>query len=122
MRQTWRWFGPNDAVSIDDMLQAGVQGVVTALHHIKPGVVWPLDDIKQRQSEIAIMRDGSASTLKWEVVESLPVSEDIKRQSGEWKQHIELYRKSRTKLRQGGVEVVCYNFRPVLDWKRTDLA
>ena len=122
MRQTWRWFGPNDAVSIDDMLQAGVQGVVTALHHIKPGVVWPLDDIKQRQSEIAIMRDGSASTLKWEVVESLPVSEDIKRQSGEWKQHIELYRKSLTNLRQAGVEVVCYNFMPVLDWTRTDLA
>lgn len=122
MRQTWRWFGPQDAVSIDDLLQAGVQGVVTALHHIKPGFVWSMEEIKQRQSEIATLRDGAASSLNWEVVESLPVSEDIKRQSGEWKQHIEHYRQSLTNLHQAGVEVVCYNFMPVLDWTRTDLA
>ncbi len=122
MRQTWRWFGPHDAVSVDDLLQAGVQGVVTALHHIKPGVVWSMEEIKQRQSEIATLSDGAASSLKWEVVESLPVSEDIKRQSGEWKQHIEHYRQSLTNLHQSGVEVVCYNFMPVLDWTRTDLA
>lgn len=122
MRQTWRWFGPNDAVSIDDLLQAGVQGVVTALHDIAPGEVWSSEQISQRQLEIARMADGSPSNLAWEVVESLPVSEDIKRQSGNWKQHIENYRKSLSNLHTSGIEVVCYNFMPVLDWTRTDLA
>ena len=122
MLQTWRWFGPNDSVSIDDMLQAGVQGVVTALHHIPPGVVWSAEQITQRQQEIAHMADGSSSGLRWEVVESLPVSEDIKRQAGDWKQHIENYRRSLSNLHAAGIEVVCYNFMPVLDWTRTDLA
>ena len=122
MRQTWRWFGPNDAVSIDDLRQAGVQGVVTALHHIEPGAVWSEVEIRQRQTEISCMRDGSASGLNWEVVESLPVSEDIKRQSGDCKQHIDHYRQSMTNLHRSGIEVICYNFMPVLDWTRTDLA
>ena len=122
MLQTWRWFGPNDSVSIDDMLQAGVQGVVTALHHIAPGVAWSAEQITQRQQEIAHMADGSSSGLRWEVVESLPVSEDIKRQAGDWKQHIENYRRSLSNLHAAGIEVVCYNFMPVLDWTRTDLA
>ena len=84
MRQTWRWFGPSDAVLIEDLLQAGVQGVVTALHDVAPGTVWSADKIAQRQHEIAHKADGSASALDWEVVESLPVSEDIKRQTGSW--------------------------------------
>jgi len=121
MRQTWRWFGPNDAVSIDDMLQAGVQGVVTALHQLAPGEVWSVAQIEKRQAEIAHMADGTASKLTWEVVESLPVSEDIKRQTGNWKQHIRNYCQSLTNLSSLGIEVVCYNFMPVLDWTRTDL-
>ena len=122
MRQTWRWFGPNDTVSIDDMLQAGVQGVVTALHHIPPGEVWSVEQIKQRQLDIAYMADGSPSALGWDVVESLPVSEDIKRQSGNCKQHIANYRQSLSNLHAAGIDVVCYNFMPVLDWTRTDLS
>ena len=122
MRQTWRWFGPNDAVSVDDLLQAGVQGVVSALHDKAPGEVWSSADIAQRQADIARMSDGSESGLRWEVVESLPVSEDIKRQSGDWKQHLEHYRTSLSHLHAAGIEVVCYNFMPVLDWTRTDLA
>lgn len=122
MQQTWRWFGPSDTVSIDDMLQAGVQGVVSALHHVPPGVLWTPEDIARRQTEIARMRDGSVSGLKWDVVESLPVSEDIKRQSGDWRAHVETYKQSLTNLHAAGIKVVCYNFMPVLDWTRTDLA
>lgn len=122
MRQTWRWFGPKDLVSIDDMLQAGVEGVVTALHHVPTGTVWTPEDIAQRQAELAVMRDGAPSGLKWEVVESLPVSEDIKRQTGEWKAHIASWKTSMRNLRAAGIEVICYNFMPILDWTRTDLA
>jgi mannonate dehydratase len=82
MRQTWRWFGPRDLTSIDDMRQAGVEGVVSALHHVPTGAVWTLDEIEKRQDEIGRMKDGSPSGLAWEVVESLPVSEDIKKQKG----------------------------------------
>lgn len=122
MKQTWRWFGPQDTTSVDDMRQAGVQGVVSALHHVLPGVLWTPEDIAKRQSEIATMGDGSASGLAWDVVESLPVSEDIKRQSGAWKDHIATYKLSLDNLASAGIETVCYNFMPVLDWTRTDLA
>lgn len=122
MKQTWRWFGPNDLVSIDDMRQAGVEGVVSALHQHAPGVVWTVEDIHQRQREIATMADGSPSTLTWDVVESLPVSEDIKQQKGDWRAHLEHYRLSLEALARAGIEVVCYNFMPILDWTRTDLA
>ena len=88
MRQTWRWFGPQDRVSIDDMLQAGVRGVVSALHHIPTGETWLPDEIARRQAQIAAMRDGTPSGLAWEVVESLPVSEAIKTQSGDWRAHV----------------------------------
>lgn len=122
MRQTWRWFGPKDLCSVDDMLQAGVEGVVTALHHVPTGAIWTPEDIKQRQAEIAVMKDGAASGLKWEVVESLPVSEDIKRQTGNWREHIENWKMSMRHLHAAGLEVICYNFMPILDWTRTDLA
>ncbi len=122
MRQTWRWFGPKDLVSIDDMLQAGVEGVVTALHHITTGDVWTAEDIQKRQDEITHMKDGTPSGLAWEVVESLPVTEDIKKQKGAWRKHIENYKISLRNLKDAGLSVICYNFMPVLDWTRTDLA
>ena len=122
MKQTWRWFGPKDLVSIDDMLQAGVEGVVTALHHVPTGTVWSPEDIARRQAELAVMTDGAPSGLTWDVVESLPVSEDIKRQTGDWKAHIANWKTSMRHLRVAGIEVICYNFMPILDWTRTDLA
>ncbi len=122
MKQTWRWFGPKDLVSIDDTLQAGVQGIVSALHHVPTGAVWTPEDIAQRQREIATMKDGSPSGIAWDVVESLPVSEDIKKQRGDWRPHIESYKTSLRNLAEAGIEVICYNFMPVLDWTRTDLA
>lgn len=122
MRQTWRWFGPKDLCSVDDMLQAGVEGVVTALHHVPTGTVWTPEEINKRQKELSVMKDGTASGLKWEVVESLPVSEDIKRQKGNWREHIENWKQSMRHLHAAGIEVICYNFMPILDWTRTDLA
>ena len=121
MKQTWRWFGPKDFVSVDHMVQSGVQGVVSALHHIPPGEVWSKKDIQKRQNEISSMQNGRPSTLHWDVVESLPVSEDIKKQKGKWRQHIQTYRQSLENLASCGLEVVCYNFMPVLDWTRTHL-
>lgn len=122
MRQTWRWFGPKDLVSIDDMLQAGVEGVVTALHHVPNGAVWHIEEIQKRQAQVGRMSDHSPSGLNWDVVESLPVSEDIKRQQGDWRLHIENYKTSLRNVATCGIRTVCYNFMPVLDWTRTDLA
>lgn len=122
MRQTWRWFGPKDLTTVDDMRQAGVEGVVSALHHVPNGAVWTPEEIAKRQSEIGRMKDGSPSRLAWEVVESLPVSEDIKKQKGAWRDHIANYKTSLRNIAAAGIEVVCYNFMPVLDWTRTDLA
>ena len=122
MRQTWRWFGPKDKVSVEDARQAGVEGIVTALHHVPTGEVWRAEDIELRQREVAFLPDGSMSGLKWEVVESLPVSEAIKTQTGHFKAHVEHYKRSLANLAAAGIEVVCYNFMPVLDWTRTDLA
>ncbi|RFB80920.1 mannonate dehydratase [Methylovirgula sp. 4M-Z18] len=121
MKQTWRWFGPRDLVSVDDMLQAGVEGVVSALHHVATGAVWSPEEIAKRQDEIGRMSDGKPSGLRWDVVESLPVSEDIKKQRGDWKQHIANYKVSLKHLADAGIEVICYNFMPVLDWTRTHL-
>jgi mannonate dehydratase len=122
MRQTWRWFGPDDLVSVDDMLQAGVEDVVSALHHIPSGDLWTAEEINRRKADIAQMKDGQPSGLAWEVVESLPVSEDIKKQKGAWREHIANYKQSLRNIAEAGIEVVCYNFMPVLDWTRTDLA
>ena len=118
----WRWFGPQDLVSIDDIMQAGAEGIVTALHHVPTGEVWTAEDIAQRQSEVATMRDRAPSGLTWDVVESLPVSEDIKKQKGNWRAHLDSYRASMENLARAGIEIICYNFMPVLDWTRTDLA
>ncbi|WP_417207837.1 mannonate dehydratase [Antarctobacter sp.] len=122
MKQTWRWFGPKDLVTIDDVTQAGAQGIVSALHHVPSGAVWTPAEISRRQAEIARMRDGAPSGLDWSVVESLPVSEDIKKQQGDWREHIANYKTSLRNLANAGIEVICYNFMPVLDWTRTDLA
>ena len=122
MRQTWRWFGPTDLALVDDMLQAGVEGVVSALHHVSTGAVWSEAAIAERQAEIGRRKDGSPSGLSWEVVESLPVSEDIKKRSGDWQAHVAAYKDSLRNLAAAGIETICYNFMPVLDWTRTDLA
>ena len=121
MRQTWRWFGPKDLTSIDDITQAGAAGVVSALHHVPNGVVWIPEEIAKRHTEIATRKDGSASGLTWDVVESLPVTEDIKKQKGDWREHIASYKVSMKHLADSGIETICYNFMPVLDWTRTDL-
>ena len=121
MKQTWRWFGPRDLTGIDDIIQSGAEAVVSALHHLPTGAVWEPEEIARRQREIATRRDGSPSGLAWEVVESLPVSEDIKKQTGDWRAHIANYRQSLRHLAQAGIEAICYNFMPVLDWTRTDL-
>ena len=122
MRQTWRWFGPHDTVSVDAMRQAGVEGVVTALHELPPGAVWSPDAIAERRGLIARAGDGSPSGLAWEVVESLPVSEEIKLGAKAAREHVAAWRTSLGHLAAAGIEVVCYNFMPVLDWTRTDLA
>jgi mannonate dehydratase len=121
MRELWRWFGPLDSVSLDDIRQAGAQGVVTALHYVPAGVEWTEKQIAHRQQEIARNSDGTDTGLAWEVVESLPVSEDIKTQSGAWRDHIAAYTRSMTALSHRGITNICYNFMPVLDWTRTDL-
>jgi len=121
MKQTWRWFGPHDTVTTNDMSQAGVQGVVTALHHLPNGAIWSVEEVQKRQAQIARFKDNTPSGLGWDVVESLPVSEDVKRQSGDWREHIENYKTSLRNLASCHVHTVCYNFMPVLDWTRTAL-
>lgn len=104
------------------MMQAGVEGVVSALNHVPTGALWTPEEIARRQREIGTMRDGSPSGLAWEVVENLPLSEDIKKQTGAWRAHVETWTAGLHNLRAAGIRVVCYNFMPVLDWTRTDLA
>ncbi len=121
MRQTWRWFGPADEISIAEIRQTGAAGIVSALHHVPTGEVWTPEEIAKRQREIEGAPDAP-SGLTWDVVESLPVSEAIKTQSADCAAHIEAWRTSLRHLAAAGLKVICYNFMPVLDWTRTDLA
>jgi mannonate dehydratase len=115
MKETWRWFGPNDPVPLDHIKQAGASGIVSALHHLYRGEPWPLDEVLKRRDEIL------AAGFVWSVVESIPIHNSIKLRSGPYARFIDAWKDSLAAVAKAGVQVVCYNFMPVVDWTRTDL-
>ena len=121
MIETWRWFGPTDKVTLNDIRQTGASGIVTSLYHLEPGIVWKKEEISSRLVEIAGSK-SHVNNLSWQVVESLPVSEVIKTGSHPRDEHIKAWIESMENLSELGINVICYNFMPILDWTRTELA
>ena len=116
MKETWRWFGPDDPVSLDQVKQAGATGIVSALHHLYRGEPWPLEEVLKRRDEIV------AAGLAWSVVESIPIHNSIKLRSGRYQTYIDAWKDTLAAVAKAGVKVICYNFMPVVDWTRTDLS
>ncbi len=115
MKETWRWFGPDDPIPLQHIRQAGATGIVSALHHLYRGEAWPRDEVLKRRDEIV------AAGFEWSVVESIPIHNSIKLRRGHYRQYVDAWKDSLRAVANAGVKVVCYNFMPVVDWTRTDL-